>query len=82
MTVECLPWGKGGGESASHRLEHHCADVAAYFETLLGEPILRRRFAAIDDHLTQTPDASMRPGLDRPGNDANYTIIRDLSQLQ
>ena len=43
--IECLPWGKGGGESASHRLEHHCADVAACFEALLGESVLRRRFA-------------------------------------
>ena len=45
MTVECLPWGKGGGESASHRLEHHCADVAACFEALLGDSVLRNRFA-------------------------------------
>ena len=45
MTVECLPWGKGGGESASHRLEHHSADVAACFEALLGDSVLQRRFA-------------------------------------
>ena len=45
MTLECLPWGKGGGDSASHRLEHHCADVAACFEALLGDSVLQRRFA-------------------------------------
>ena len=45
MIIECLPWGKGGGESESHRLEHHCADVAACFEALLGDSVLRRRFA-------------------------------------
>ena len=43
--IECLPWGKGGGDSASHRLEHHCADVAACFEALLGDSVLQRRFA-------------------------------------
>ena len=39
----------------THRLEHHCADVAACFEALLGEPVVRRRFdmavggAGLDD---------------------------------
>ena len=39
------PWGKyrrNTGET--HRLEHHCADVAACFEALLAEPGVRRRF--------------------------------------
>ena len=38
-------WGKFDEESGrSHRLEHHCADVAACFEALLREPVLRARF--------------------------------------
>ena len=36
-------WGKFD-EGRIHRLEHHCADVAACFETLLREPVLRARF--------------------------------------
>ncbi len=39
-------WGKYDQETgAFHRLEHHCADVAACFEVLLREPVLRARFA-------------------------------------
>ena len=38
-------WGKFDEESGRiHRLEHHCADVAACFEALLREPVLRARF--------------------------------------
>ena len=37
-------WGKFDG-GRIHRLEHHCADVAACFEALLREPVLRARFA-------------------------------------
>ena len=37
-------WGKYESPHCYHRLEHHCADVAACFEILLQEPILRRRF--------------------------------------
>ena len=40
-----LPWGKHDEESgAFHRLEHHCADVAACFEALLDDHVLRDRF--------------------------------------
>ena len=40
-------WGKFDQETGRfHRLEHHCADVAACFEALLREPVLRARFAS------------------------------------
>ena len=43
---ERFPWGKYHQETGqTHRLEHHCADVAACFEVLLEEPVLRSRFA-------------------------------------
>ena len=39
------PWGKRYKESGTvHLLEHHCADVAACFEALLRDPVLRSRF--------------------------------------
>ena len=39
-------WGKFDESSGRfHRLEHHCADVAACFEALLLDPVLRARFA-------------------------------------
>ena len=38
-------WGKFDKSSGRiHRLEHHCADVAACFEALLLDPVLRARF--------------------------------------
>ena len=38
-------WGKFDKSSGRiHRLEHHCADVAACFEALLRDPVLRARF--------------------------------------
>ena len=37
-------WGKYDSPSCFHRLEHHCADVAACFEALLRDPVLRDRF--------------------------------------
>ena len=38
-------WGKFDESSGRfHRLEHHCADVAACFEALLCDPVLRARF--------------------------------------
>ena len=41
-----LAWGKYDKSTSDfHCLEHHCADVAACFEVLIREPILRRRFA-------------------------------------
>ena len=40
-----LPWGKHDEESGQyHRLEHHCADVAACFEALLDDRVLLDRF--------------------------------------
>ena len=39
-------WGKFDESSGRiHRLEHHCADVAACFEALLRDPVVRERFA-------------------------------------
>ena len=38
-------WGKYESPGCYHRLEHHCADVAACFEVLLREPVMHRRFA-------------------------------------
>ena len=38
-------WGKFDESSGCfHRLEHHCADVAACFEAVLRDPVLRARF--------------------------------------
>ena len=40
-------WGKFDESSGQvHRLEHHCADVAACFEALLLDPVLHARFAS------------------------------------
>lgn len=40
-----VAWGKYDKESGTfHRLEHHCADVAACFEALLADQVLRHRF--------------------------------------
>lgn len=41
-------WGKydrSEGNETFHRLEHHCADVAACFETLIADRVLATRFA-------------------------------------
>ena len=38
------PWAKFEPPASFHRLEHHCADVAACFEALLRDPVLRHRF--------------------------------------
>ena len=37
-------WGKFHPPDNCHRLEHHCADVAACFEALLLDPVLKARF--------------------------------------
>lgn len=37
-------WGKFESSVQFHHLEHHCADVAACFMTLLTDPVLRNRF--------------------------------------
>ena len=43
---DLLAWGKfNEATGAFHLLEHHCADVAACFETLLANPVLRARFS-------------------------------------
>ena len=55
-------WGKFDQASGrTHRLEHHCADVAACFEALLRGPVLRARFAqaAGTDHFTDTTAARL-----------------------
>ena len=55
-------WGKFDEPTGSfHRLEHHCADVAACFEALLRDPVLRARFAAAtgEDDLDATTAARL-----------------------
>ena len=55
-------WGKFDKPSGRiHRLEHHCADVAACFEVLLRGPVLRARFAqaAGTDDFTDTTAARL-----------------------
>ena len=45
MHIHNRPWGKYDPASgATHRLEHHCADVACCFQALVAEPVLRDRF--------------------------------------
>ena len=55
-------WGKFDASSGRiHRLEHHCADVAACFEALLRDPVLRARFvrAAGADGFSDTTAARL-----------------------
>ncbi|MXZ72929.1 MAG: CRISPR-associated helicase Cas3' [Acidobacteria bacterium] len=55
-------WGKFEDSSGRfHRLEHHCADVAACFEALLDDPALRARFvrAAGAGEFTETTAARL-----------------------
>ena len=55
-------WGKFDKSSGRiHRLEHHCADVAACFEGLLDDPVLRARFvrAAGSSEFTHTTAARL-----------------------
>ena len=42
--VGLAAWGKFEPPGQFHRLEHHCADVAACFEALLRDPVFRDRF--------------------------------------
>ena len=45
MRQESFPWGKYREDSGeTHCLEHHSADVAACFEALLNDPVLKNRF--------------------------------------
>ena len=55
-------WGKyDESQSNFHCLEHHCADVAACFEILIREPVLRSRFtsAANIDKLDSVTEARL-----------------------
>ena len=48
MTDTLAAWGKFDSDEAPgafHRLEHHCADVAACFEALIADDVLALRFA-------------------------------------
>lgn len=38
-------WGKYEAPGSFHRLEHHCADVAACFEAMIEDDVLAARFA-------------------------------------
>lgn len=42
-----MAWGKWQSEIEFHRLEHHCADVAACFEVLLEQPVIHSRLARL-----------------------------------
>ena len=44
QSTERPAWGKFRSITEFHRLEHHCADVAACFEALLRDGVLRERF--------------------------------------
>lgn len=44
LTTNRLPWGKHRDSGETHRLEHHCADVACCFQALIAEPVLKDRF--------------------------------------
>ena len=74
---DCKPkpaWGKFDDNTGGfHRLEHHSADVAACFEALLGDPVLRDRFA----------NAAGEPGFSRlTGARLTYlAYLHDLGKL-
>ena len=51
-------WGKFESAADFHRLEHHCADVAACFETMLRDPVLRARLERASD------GAPLRPAIE------------------
>ena len=53
-----FPWGKFESPSCFHPLEHHCADVAACFQAVLADPVVRGRFEQAAgtnrmDHVTE-----------------------------
>ena len=54
-------WGKFEESSGQfHHLEHHCADVAACFTTLLTDPVLRNRFEqAVGRRLDRVTEARL-----------------------
>ncbi|MBX3598257.1 MAG: CRISPR-associated helicase Cas3' [Rhizobiaceae bacterium] len=49
-------WGKRSGDGSSHHLAHHCADVAAVFQVLLAQPVIRRRAEAALGHSLSDDD--------------------------
>ena len=51
-------WGKFESAADFHRLEHHCADVAACFESMLRDPVLRARLERASD------GAQLRPAIE------------------
>lgn len=53
-------WGKYQDADRFHRLEHHCADVAACFEALLADPVLRARFVLASGHAGFTSTTAAR----------------------
>ena len=56
MNPQHLPWGKHDSDGKTHHLAHHCADVAACFEALVSEPIVRERLdrSVESGHLDET----------------------------
>ena len=62
IEIVLYAWGKyDESQSNYHCLEHHCADVAACFEILIQEPVLRSRFtlAANIDRLDSVTEARL-----------------------
>ena len=54
-------WGKFDESTADfHRLEHHCANVAAGFEALLCEPVLRPRLERASGVVSLCPTTEAR----------------------
>lgn len=72
-------WGKFDKASGRrHRLEHHCADVAACFEELLKDEVLSRRLAAAAAAEPEGPapgTAAEMPGRLDPNTAARLTVI-------
>lgn len=55
-----FPWAKHDKESGEfHRLEHHCADVAACFEALLDDRVLRDRFRTAAERADDLCDVTL-----------------------
>ena len=44
-------WGKKNSDGSIHRLEYHCADVAACFEAIISIPIFRQRLECANEKL-------------------------------
>ena len=56
-----FPWGKFESPASFHPLERHCADVAACFEALLADSVVRGRFeqAAGKNHMEHVTEARL-----------------------